>query len=174
MKVSTRFMEFFAVFLLLANSLPAQEPYAPKALTVQDYKSAEKYMDRKWYGLVYRSGVQAKWTDDYQFTYQTSTPEGPVTYVVNAKKKSKTVLVPENPSADKSASKPASPTAAQRAMNRFRSNGILSPDGKKEAFIKDHAAGCSGADCSQQGLRSDSVPERRSWLWFTGIDLYDA
>ncbi|MFA6126302.1 MAG: DPP IV N-terminal domain-containing protein [Bacteroidales bacterium] len=125
MKVKVRFAGLFVILFLVANSLSAQEPYAPKVLTDKDYKQAEKYMNRNWSSLVYGAGVQPKWIDDNQFTYRTNTPDGLVTYLVDAKKKSKKVSVAETP-------------AAPRSMDRYRSMGVLSPDGKKEAFIRDY------------------------------------
>jgi dipeptidyl aminopeptidase/acylaminoacyl peptidase len=123
MKVFSRFAGFSAVLMLAAFSLSAQEPYAPGVLTGKDYQRAEKYMDRTWSSLVYGTGVQPRWIDDHQFTYRTTTKDGPVSYLVDAKKKTKKVSELEKP-------------AAQRSMDRFRSGGILSPDGKKEAFIR--------------------------------------
>jgi dipeptidyl aminopeptidase/acylaminoacyl peptidase len=129
MKVLTRFVGFLGVLFLLINSAPAQEPYAPKALIDKDYKHAEKYMDRKWNALVYGTGVQPVWLDNEQFTYRTNTPAGQVNYLVNAKKKSKKVSEPE---------KQFESGSAPRSMNRFRSVGMISPDGKKEAFIREY------------------------------------
>ncbi len=53
MKAVTRFLGFFGVLFLVATSLPAQVPYAPKVLTDKEYRNAEKYMDRKWSSMVY-------------------------------------------------------------------------------------------------------------------------
>ena len=130
MKVFTRFAGFFAVLVLAANSLNAQVPYMPKVLTDKDYKQAEKFMDRKWSSLVYGAGVQANWKDNDQFTYRTTTAAGSVTYLVNAKKKSKTLST--------TAETQPAPQAGQRPMGRSRSMGSVSPDGKKEAFIKNY------------------------------------
>jgi dipeptidyl aminopeptidase/acylaminoacyl peptidase len=130
MKAFTRFTGFLAVLLFAANCLNAQVPYAPKVFTDKDYKNAEKYMDRKWSSLVYGAGVQANWTDNDQFTYRTTNAAGPVTYLVNAKKKSKTLSA--------AAETQPAPTAGPRVMNRSRSMGSVSPDGKKEAFIKNY------------------------------------
>lgn len=125
MKVLTHFIGIAAAFFLVANSLPAQEPYAPKVLTDQDYKHAEKYMDRKLSSLVYGASVQPNWMDNDQFTYRTTTRDGKGTYLVNAKKKSKKLVEAEN-------------QPAPRSMRRSRSIGVVSPDGKREAFIKDY------------------------------------
>ena len=130
MKVFTRFIGFSAALFLVVNCLNAQEPYAPKALTDKDYRNAEKYMNRTWNSLVYRSGVQPNWIDKDQFTYRTTTKDGPVTYQVDAKKKTKMITETE--------AKPKPSPEVLRIANRLRSGGAVSPDGKKETFIRDY------------------------------------
>jgi dipeptidyl-peptidase 4 len=124
MKTLTRFMGFVAVLFLVVHYLSAQEPYAPKVLSDKDYQHAQKYMDYSWSSLIYQAGVQPAWLDDHQFTYQTNTADGKVTYLVDAKKKSKKVMETKSPS-------------SPRLAGRMLSNGVQSPNGKKEAFIRD-------------------------------------
>jgi dipeptidyl-peptidase 4 len=125
MKFPMRTVQFLAILFLVVQILPAQVPYAPKVLTSKDYQNAEKYMNRNWSSLVYHTGVQPIWIDNDQFMYRVNTPEGPATYLVNAKKKTKKLTETAN-------------TPPPRGMGRSRGGGSVSPDGTKEAFIRDH------------------------------------
>ena len=128
MKAFTRFAGFLGLMLFLSIGLTAQEAYAPKVLTGKEYKQAEKYMDRSWSSLVYGTVGQVKWIDNYQFTYQTTTAAGPATWLVNAKKKTRTAAADNQ--------QPI--TGNRQPATRNRTPGIPSPDGKKEAFIRDY------------------------------------
>jgi len=152
MKSMARFIGLTAVLFIAFITLSAQVPYSPKVLTVKDYQHAEKYMDRTWNSLVYRAGVQPRWIDDYQFTYRITTQAGLVTYLVNAKKKTKTITEAE--------AKPTPSPEVLRIANRLRSGGAVSPDGKKEAFIRDYNLWVKDADTkAETQLTRDGIED---------------
>jgi dipeptidyl aminopeptidase/acylaminoacyl peptidase len=116
---------FFIVLCVAISTINAQTPYKPKVLTDKDYKHAESYMDYSWRQKVYYSDVRANWINDHEFTYRTTTPDGPISYLVNAKKKRKELTEGEE-------------TPSRSPYARYRGGGMRSPDGKKEAFIRDY------------------------------------
>ncbi|MFO7617116.1 MAG: DPP IV N-terminal domain-containing protein, partial [Bacteroidales bacterium] len=125
MKLLTRCFGLFTLLAGMAIAAPAQVPYSPKDLTDKDYQRAEEFMDRSWNSLVYGTLSQPTWIDNHRFTYRVNTPSGTKTWLVDARKKTRTENLAENP-------------APERRAERGRSTGVPSPDGKKEAFIREY------------------------------------
>lgn len=98
-----------------------------RALTPADYARAEKMLGYNTAPLVDRSAVRATWLADGRFWYQTMTPTAREYVLVNPADGSRKTAAKL---ADLGISPPA--PGGQRDPNAVRS-----PDGKKEAFIKD-------------------------------------
>jgi len=107
------------------NSNSGKSAYAPEKLTDQDYARAEKQLSNALNDLVFGTVSGINWIDQDQFTYRVKTTDGNKTFLVNAKKKTRTEQIDER--------------SANRGFRDFGPrNGILSPDGTKSAFIRDN------------------------------------
>ena len=93
------------------------------SLSAEDYAKAEKFLSYNINPLVKGTSVNANWLPDGKFWYSVSTENG-IEYVL---------VDPQKGSRLTDKQKPSYATSA----NAARSNEILSPDGKKAAFIKD-------------------------------------
>ena len=118
-----------ALFLLIAaaNIFAQQSVYKPSAVTAQDYDRAVKMLSFSTNPLVDRAGVRPTWLPDGRFWYQVLTPTGKEFVLVNPADGSRIVKSNMN--------ELGIPTQANnQSRNR---NEIISPDGKKAAYIKD-------------------------------------
>ena len=61
---------------LMASPAFAQEPYAPTALTADDYARAEGFLGQNVIPLLYRFGVEPTWLSDDRFWYKNRIAEG--------------------------------------------------------------------------------------------------
>jgi dipeptidyl aminopeptidase/acylaminoacyl peptidase len=61
---------------LVAAPALAQAPYAPAALTADDYARAESFLGQNVVPLLYRLGVAPTWLSDDRFWYRNVIPEG--------------------------------------------------------------------------------------------------
>lgn len=110
----------FVVLLLVTSTFGQQ-------LTAADYARAEKMLSYNTAPLIDRGGVRATWLPDGRFWYRTFTPTGTEYVLVNPADGSR-----------KAAAKLADLGVTQPAAGAQRDpNAVRSPDGKKEAFIKD-------------------------------------
>ncbi len=118
-----------ALFLMIAATSVFAQPtvYKPAAVTEQDYDRAVKMLSFSTNPLVDRAGVRPTWLPDGRFWYQVLTPTGKEFILVNPADGSRTVKSSLN-----ELGIPA--TASNQGRN---SNEIISPDGKKAAFIRD-------------------------------------
>ena len=105
------------------------------ALTAADYSRAEKFMTYNTTPLVLRSGVRPTWLPDGRFWYRVTTENGSEAFIVDPVKATKGAC-------DLPACKAAEPTGRggrgggpQADASR---NEILSPDGTRAAFVRDH------------------------------------
>lgn len=62
--------------LLVAGPVAAQEPYAPAALTEEDYARAERFLPANTAPLVFGANVRPVWLEDDRFWYLNTIPEG--------------------------------------------------------------------------------------------------
>ncbi|PKP29906.1 MAG: S9 family peptidase [Bacteroidetes bacterium HGW-Bacteroidetes-17] len=112
-----------AVFAI--SALFAQTKYAPKEITVKDYDRAVAFMYGSDEPMEFNTNVRINWINETQCWYSVNAPEGTKYYLVDAKKKKKSELTKEE--ADKLVVKTVTIKDA-----------IVSPDGLKAAFIRDH------------------------------------
>src|SRR5688572_15806294 len=71
-----RYLIVGAFAVLVATPALAQEPYAPTALTADDYARAERFLGQNAIPLLYRLGVDPTWLSDDRFWYRNQIPEG--------------------------------------------------------------------------------------------------
>jgi dipeptidyl-peptidase 4 len=100
---------------------------AGQQLTTADYARAEKMLSYNTAPLIDRSGVRATWLPDGRFWYQTMTPTAREFVLINPADGSR-----------KTAAKLADLSVAQSTAERGDPNAVVSPDGKKAAYIKDY------------------------------------
>ncbi|MGB7202933.1 MAG: DPP IV N-terminal domain-containing protein [Pyrinomonadaceae bacterium] len=118
-------MKKLTLLVLFAFVVPAFAQQ--RVLTAADYARAEKMLSYNTAPLIDRSGVRATWLADGRFWYRTFTPSATEYVMVNPADGSRKTAAKL---ADLGVTQPAAP--GQRDPNAVRS-----PDGKKEAFIKD-------------------------------------
>lgn len=120
-----------ALFLLIAagNIFAQQSVYKPSAVTEQDYDRAVKMLFFNTNQLIDRAGVRPTWLPDGRFWYQVLTPTGKEYVLINPADGSRTVKT--------NLSELGVSSPAQANNSRRGSNEIVSPDGKKAAFIRD-------------------------------------
>jgi len=120
-----------AILILAALTAFAQQD-AKKVLTAADYEHAVKFLGFNTSKLVFNSGVNPTWLDDGRFWYSVNTQAGKQFVLINPADGSRKVapdlktLLPEMQTDQ--------PANTGRRNSR---NEVLSPDGKKAAFIKD-------------------------------------
>jgi dipeptidyl-peptidase 4 len=123
--------------LTLAAQQPA--PHAPAALTADDYRRAERLLNYNTTPLVLRTGVRPTWLDDGRFWYQVTGADGREAIVVDPGKGTK---APCDLPACKAAVTPLPPRAprpqAEQRGGAIGVNEIVSPDGARVAFVRDH------------------------------------
>ncbi|MFM9948397.1 MAG: DPP IV N-terminal domain-containing protein [Saprospiraceae bacterium] len=120
-----------AILLLAALTAFAQQD-AKKVLTAADYEQAVKFLSFNTSKLVFNSGVNPTWLDDGRFWYAVNTAAGKQFVLINpadGSRKTATELNALVPGAETT-----NPANTGRRNSR---NEVLSPDGKKAAFIKD-------------------------------------
>ncbi|CAN5681940.1 S9 family peptidase [soil metagenome] len=118
-----------ALFLLIAaaNIFAQQTVYKPAAVTEQDYDRAVKMLSFSTNQLVDRAGVRPNFLPDGRFWYQVLTPTGKEYVLINPADGSRVVKANMN---ELGIPSPANNT-------RRNADEIVSPDGKKAAFIRD-------------------------------------
>lgn len=116
-----------ALFLLIAAAnIFAQT--SPRVLTADDYARAEKMLIYNTNLLVDRSTARINWLPDGRFWYQALTPTGKEFVLINPADGSRTVKATMNELGV------PMPPASNPNLDM---NAVGSPDGKKEAFIRD-------------------------------------
>jgi dipeptidyl-peptidase-4 len=120
---------YTVAFLLIAclTSVSAQT----RTLTADDYARAEKMLAYSTAPLVDRAGARPTWLPDGRFWYQVLTPTGREFVIVNPADGSRKA------SANLADLGVSDPARGQGGGRRAGGNEILSPDGKKSAYIKD-------------------------------------
>ncbi len=113
-------------FLIIACTISVF-PQTPKALTADDYARAEKMLGYNTSQLVDRAGVRPTFLPDGKFWYRVLTPTGSEFVLVNPADGSRKT----DTDATKLGITITPPSRNQNA------EGVISPDGKKAAFIKD-------------------------------------
>ena len=98
---------------------------AQKQLTADDYARAERFVPYNANPLVYHAPVRPQWTADDHFTYRITMPNGSESFRVDAATGMREKI------ADSGAPHEQPPSGPPK-------NSVLSPDKKKEAFIRDY------------------------------------
>jgi len=121
-------MKKIAVFALVIAAFSISAIAQQPALTAADYARAEKMLGFNTGPLVDRAGVRPNFLPDGRFWYRVLTPTGSEYVLIN----------PADGSRKTGANMAAIgvPMPAGGGGGRFGGNGITSPDGKKEAYIK--------------------------------------
>ena len=122
---------FLAITISVAIAVPigGQE----RAITADDYARAEKFLSVHTAPLVLRSGVRPTWLEDGRFWYRVTTEKGSEAFVVDPVKGTK-----ENcdlPACRATASGGRGGGRGGAAAGQA-ANEILSPDGKRAAFVR--------------------------------------
>ena len=129
----------FTIAIAIAGVLPlgAQQ----RAVTAEDYARAERFLSAHTTPLVLRSGVRPNWLDDGRFWYRVTTEKGSEAFLVDPEKGTKVEC--DLPPCKQSAGGGGRPsTGSGQAAGRGGGGGqganeILSPDGKRAAFVRD-------------------------------------
>jgi dipeptidyl-peptidase-4 len=115
-----------------ARPAVAQQP----ALSADDYARAEKFMGYNTTPLVLRSGVRPTWLEDGRFWYRVTTEKGSEAFLVDPVKATKvTCDLPACKEPEGGRGRGGRGGAPAGAAN---TNAILSPDGKRSAFVREH------------------------------------
>lgn len=121
---------FYTIAILLiacSTSVFAQT----KTLTADDYARAEKMLSYGTAPLVDRAGVRPTWLPDGKFWYQVLTPTGREYVLINPMDGSRKT------GNDMASLGITGATPGQGFGRRGGGDGVVSPDGKKSAYIKD-------------------------------------
>ena len=117
------------IFLFAASAIFAQTPHV---FTAADYARAEKMLSYNTAPLVDRNGVRPTFLPDGRFWYRVLTSTGSEYVMINPTDGSRTV-------GDSLPKIGVSGSGTPAVAGRFAGgNAILSPDGKKAAFIKEY------------------------------------
>src|SRR3954471_23198524 len=112
----------FAIFpLTVAFSASAQQK---DSVTIKDYARAESFLSYKTYPLVYNAAVNPHWLANDRFWYAVSTPNGTEYVLVDPAKGTRSVSQQK-------------PDNTATPGNIASAKEVLSPDGKKAAFVKE-------------------------------------
>jgi len=84
-----KFYPLFICLFFFSLNLHAQTPYAPEALTKEDYQRGEDALRQNTSKLVFNTDVRANWIDDHRFWYRNNSPDGIEFVLVDAKNKSR-------------------------------------------------------------------------------------
>ncbi|MDQ3322583.1 MAG: S9 family peptidase, partial [Acidobacteriota bacterium] len=110
---------------------------APKSLTAADYARAEKFMSYNVAPLVDRAGARPNWLPDERFWYRVLTPQGSEFVLINPADGSRQVFA-DQAKLNAAIGSAAPANADARAGQSQNPNEVLSPDGKRAAFIRDY------------------------------------
>jgi dipeptidyl-peptidase-4 len=122
----------------LAASWPigAQEQ-SPQAVTAEDYARAERFLGPSTNPLVLRSGVRPNWLEGDRFWYRVTTENGSEAFLVDPVKRTKAPCDLPECKAPAGGGRGRGGQAAGRGTD-VSPNEIISPDGTRAAFIRDH------------------------------------
>jgi dipeptidyl-peptidase-4 len=135
-------------FVTLLASLSVSAPLAaqsPRVFTAADYARADRFLAPGVTPLVIGGSVTANWLPDERFWYRNTTASGTETVLVDPAKRTRVVCdaqrsnCPGVPSAADTAAVGGGGRGGRGGGGRggTAGNAVLSPDGKRAAFIKD-------------------------------------
>jgi dipeptidyl aminopeptidase/acylaminoacyl peptidase len=117
------------LFLLFIVCLPAIARPQSRAFAAEDYARAEKFLAPNVTPLVTLATVNATWLAEDRFWYRMTTSKGVEYILIDPAKKSRSQY---SPTPEDTAGSRRTPGRGGRA-----GTGVVSPDGKQEAFIRD-------------------------------------
>jgi dipeptidyl-peptidase-4 len=112
---------FIVLPVAIALSASAQQK---DSVTTKDYARAESFLPYNTYPLVYNAWVEPHWLSNDRFWYANETPQGTEYVMIDPAKGTRAV----------SQQQPVNSTADDKT----HSTEVLSPDGRKAAFIQDY------------------------------------
>lgn len=127
-----RFLSVAFTILVAATAIFAQQP-APRVYTAEDYARAEKMLGYNTSPLVDRYGVRPTFLDDGQLWYRVLTPTGSEYVLINPVDGSRRTA-----STLEKLGLPNAKTGGGFGRRGGGGNGVVSPDGKRTAYIKDY------------------------------------
>lgn len=136
-----------------ALSIAAQAP-PQRTLTAADYARAEKMLSYNTGSLVSRAGVRPNWLPDGRFWYSVSTGSGNEFVLVNPADGARTTGKDLA-----SLGITATPGAAPAGRRNFNPDGVVSPDGKLTAYIKDYNLWMKDGSGKETQLTTDGVKD---------------
>jgi dipeptidyl-peptidase-4 len=114
---------------ILVFCLPALVLSQPRVFTAADYARAEKFLAPHVAPLVVGGSVMARWLPGDKFWYRKATDAGVQYVIIDPSHRTR---LPYSPSAEDTIVQ-----ARPRGRRGFGSVSVMSPDGKKEAFIRE-------------------------------------
>jgi dipeptidyl aminopeptidase/acylaminoacyl peptidase len=127
---------FFAPIIALTLAL-ATQAQQPVALTTKDYEHAESMLGYNTEQLVDRGSIRPNWLDGDKFWYKVLTAQGSEFVLVDPVKGTRTTGA-DLAKLGVEASKPGGRGTGNGAGRGGRMSEVLSPDGKKAAFIRNY------------------------------------
>ena len=121
-----KFLPVALSLFVAAAAVFAQQPAASRVFTAEDYARAEKMLNYNTAPLVDRSGFRPTFLESGQFWYRVLTPAGSEYVLVNPVDGTRRTA----PTLEKLGVPPA-------AAGRRGGDDVVSPDGKRTAYIKD-------------------------------------
>jgi dipeptidyl aminopeptidase/acylaminoacyl peptidase len=119
-------MRKLCLFFIVCIPVCAQQP--PRVFNAADYARAERFLSSNVTPLVIGGSVAATWLPDDRFWYRSSTAKGVEYVLIDPAKKTR---APYSPTAEDTAL-----TRRPRGRGAAASPAVASPDGKREAFIR--------------------------------------
>ena len=117
------------LMLLLFVCLPAVASAQSRVITADDYAHAEQFLPSSVNPLVTLASVNAKWLSQDRFWYRTATSKGTEYVLIDPAKQTRSTY---SPTPEDTATHPR--TSGHGPSGNI---AVLSPDGKREAFIRD-------------------------------------
>jgi dipeptidyl aminopeptidase/acylaminoacyl peptidase len=117
------------LFLLFIGFLPVFAQPQSRAFTSEDYARAEKFLAPNVTPLILQGSATATWLSDDRFWYRTTSSKGVEYILIDPVNKTRS---PYLPTPEDTARSSRTPVRGGRA-----GTGVISPDGKREAFIRD-------------------------------------
>ncbi|MET4080694.1 dipeptidyl-peptidase-4 [Pedobacter sp. UYP30] len=119
------------VFFMLSACAITLNAQTKDSLSAKDYQHAESFMGYNTNPLLYRASVSPNWLPDGRFWYSVNTANGVSYVLIDPAQKNRI----EKDSKAALEELPVSKTVQRRSRG---DNEVVSPDGKKAVFIKDH------------------------------------
>jgi hypothetical protein len=125
--------------LQLARPLDAQNP---RVLSTADYDRAARFLGGNLAGLVVGGNVQARWLSDGRFWYTSITSVGSDLMIVDPVRRSRTKATAADTAGSQATAAGGVSTRGGGGPRTGGAAGVVSPDGKRSAFIREWNLWC--------------------------------